>query len=285
MGASLLALLAFPSIAAAVSPGVVDQFSFLHVGSGSGPDGLAQILDDQNRSTLLRGVNLNGLEDYYSNSSTPTAVAYPTHPGTYADGRCPARNHTVESMAVCDFDASQMRGFGYDSVRLAVSWSLLEPSPGHIDPTYIERIAQVVGWLRAQGLYSIIDMHQDAWSKYLYTAPGQSCPPPLSPVTGAHEADGAPAWASSHITAVCQAGAREIDAAVQEDFQRFWSNTPGPDGVGLQDHFAAVVRALAHRFADEPAVAGYVTSSTSPARASCRLPAWTPARCSPSTRR
>lgn len=254
---ALLALCAFPALALAATPGVVDRLSFLHVGSSGGAGGLAQILDTQDRSTLLRGVNLNGLEDYYSNSSTPTAVAYPTDPGAYANGRCPVRNHAVESMAVCDFDAVQMRGFGYDAVRLAVSWSLLEPTPGHIDQTYIDRIAQVVGWLRSQGIYSVIDMHQDAWSKYLYTAPGGSCPPPLSPVTGAHESDGAPQWASSHISAVCQAGAREIDAAVQEDFQRFWSNTPGPDGVGLQDHFASVVRALAQRFAGDPAVAGY----------------------------
>ncbi len=254
--AAIVALALFPSLASA-SGGVVDRFSFLHVGSPAGPGGLPRILDAQGRGVLLRGVNLNGLEDYYSNSSTPTALAYPVERAAYAAGRCPARNHTVESMAVCDFDARQMRGFGYDAVRLAVSWSQLEPVPGRISRTYVDRIAQVVDWLRSQGIYSVIDMHQDAWSKYLYTAPGQSCPAPLSPVTGAHESDGAPEWASTHITAVCQAGAREVDAAVQEDFQRFWSNTPGPDGVGLQDHFARVVRALAQRFGHDPAVAGY----------------------------
>lgn len=256
--AALLVLAVLPGVAHAVRPSrVVDHFSFLHVDLGPGPGGLPQIRDSHGRAVLLRGVNLNGLEDYYSNSSTPTAVAYPTSPAAYAHGRCPARNPTVESMAVCDFDAAQMRRFGYDVVRVAVSWSLLEPHPGQIDQTYLERIAQVVGWLRAQGIYSVIDLHQDAWSKYLYTAPGQSCPPPLSPVTGAHESDGAPAWASTRLSPVCQAGAREIDPAVQEAFQRFWSDTPASDAIGLQEHFARAVLALARRFAGNPAVAGY----------------------------
>ncbi len=257
MGWALLALLAAPHAAGASPTGAVDRFSFLHVTAPPGPGGLAQIRDGQSRTVLLRGINLNGLEDYYSNSSTPTAIAYPSTPDAYAGGRCPRRNLTVESMAVCDFDARQMRAFGYDVVRLAVSWSLLEPTPGHIDDGYIARIAQVVGWLRDAGLYSVIDLHQDAWSKYLYTAPGQACPAPLSPVTGAHEADGAPAWASPHATMVCSLGAREVDPVVQEDFQRFWSDAAGPDGVGLQEHFAGVVTALARRFHDDPAVAGY----------------------------
>ncbi len=255
----LAGVVALPGVAHArtSSHQVVDRFSFLHVERARTPGALPQISDDHGRAVLLRGVNLNGLEDYYSNSATPMATPYPIDPSAYRHGRCPRRNYTVESMAVCSFDGAQMRDFGYDVVRVAISWSLLEPQPGRINPTYIDRIAQVVGWLRAQGIYSVIDMHQDAWSKYLYTAPGQSCPPPLSPVTGAHEADGAPAWASTHVTAVCSLAAREVDAAVQEDFQRFWSDVPGPDGVGLQEHFASAVLALARRFVADPAVAGY----------------------------
>lgn len=230
---------------------------FLHVGPVSGPAGLHQVVDHSGRAVLLRGVDVNGLEDYWANDSDPLAVPYPIDPSSYTDGRCPARNYAVESMTVCDFDAGQWRSFGYDVIRLGVSWSLLEPSPGHIDPTYIDRIAQVVGWARAAGAYVIIDMHQDAWSKYIYTPAGSSCPPPLSPVTGAHEADGAPGWASMHVTPACQFQQREADPAVIEDFQEFWSDLPGPDGVGIQEHYADVVAALAARFAGDPAVAGY----------------------------
>jgi endoglycosylceramidase len=234
------------------------RLGYLHAGPVSGPAGLPQVLDERNRVVTLRGVNVNGLVDYYQDSATPLAVPYPISPAAYAGGACPPRNPAVESMTVCALDLPQMAGLGYNSVRLAVSWSLLEPSPGQIDSTYIERIAQVVEWSRAAGLYVIVDLHQDAWSKYVYTRAGESCPPAFKRVEGWHEADGAPAWASAHNTPACALmGTRELDVAVQENFQRLWSNLPGPDGVGLQDHYAAVVVALAQRFHHEPAVAGY----------------------------
>ena len=231
---------------------------FLHVGRPSGPAGLPQVLDSAGRVVLLRGVNVNGLEDYWADSATPLALPYPTSPSAYVGGACPARNPAVESMAVCALDFPQLQAMGYDSIRLGVSWSLLEPRPGNIDSTYIDRIAQVVGWARAAGLYVIIDMHQDAWSKYVYTPQGQLCPPPFKTVGGFHESDGAPAWASTATTPTCALnGTRELDTAVQENFQKLWSDLPGPDGTGLQEHYAAVMLALASRFHADPTVAGY----------------------------
>ncbi len=234
------------------------QFSFLHVGPVSGPAGLHQIVDANGRGVLLRGVNVVGIRDDYVNSATPLLPQYPVDPAAFADGACPQPGTGYTQLAVCAPDAAQLRSFGYDTVRLPVSWSLLEPQPGVIDQRYIERIAQIVGWFKQAGIYTVIDMHQDAWSKYVFTAPGTICPPPFNSVSGAHEADGAPQWASNSLTPACMLqGIREIDPAVEEDFSRFWSNLPGPDGVGLQDHFAAVVLALVQRFKTEPAVAGY----------------------------
>lgn len=257
-----LAPLAFAGADGAAPPAAreptLNRLSFLRVAPGAGPAGLARIVDAGGRTVLLRGVNVNGLVDYpVPGPAGPAQVAYPTDPAAYADGRCPPRNPAVESMTVCGFDARQLRAFGYNSVRLALSWSLLEPRPGRIDRTYLARVAQVVGWLGAQGIYTVLDLHQDAWSKYLYTARPGSCPPPTSDVRGRREADGAPSWASVVVSPACQLRARELDPAVQEAFQRFWSDAPAPDGVGLQEHFAGVVAALARRFRDDPAVAGY----------------------------
>ena len=240
------------------TPTAATQLSFLHVAPASGPAALPQIVDANNRIVLLRGVNLNGIRDDYVDSATPLQTPYPIDPGAYANGACPARGAGVPTIPICELDAAQLQSFGYDSVRLPVSWSLLEPQPGQIDQTYIERIAQIVAWFKQAGIYTVIDMHQDAWSKYVFTAPGAICPPPFTAVSGAHEADGAPQWASNHLTPVCAlAGIREIDPAVEEDFSRFWANLPAPDGTGLQDHFAKVVVALVSRFHNEPAVAGY----------------------------
>lgn len=257
-----LALAAVPAVAAtgqAAAPTGSARWplSFLHVGPPSGPAQLPQIVDAHGRSVLLRGVDVNGLEDYWNVDAHPLAHNYPIDPSAYTHHRCPDRNLAAESMTVCWFDAGQWKRFGYNVIRLGLSWSLLEPRPGHLDRTYLARIAQVVGWAHRAGVYVILDMHQDAWSKYLYTPKGGSCPPPLSPVTGWHEADGAPAWASAHSTPACQFQKREFNPAVIEDFQRFWSDLPAPDGVGLQEHFAHVVAVLAKRFVADPTVVGY----------------------------
>ena len=40
---------------------------------------------------------------------------------------------SVEGVPLCRRDFAQMRPLGYDAIRLNLSWSLLEPAPGHID--------------------------------------------------------------------------------------------------------------------------------------------------------
>ena len=39
--------------------------SFLHVGPISGPSGLHQVVDQYNREVLLKGVNVDGITDYF----------------------------------------------------------------------------------------------------------------------------------------------------------------------------------------------------------------------------
>jgi endoglycosylceramidase len=226
--------------------------SFLHVGPAGGPAAVPQIVDSGGRAVLLKGVNADGLVDYFRPDLSPP---YPTSPASYSGGACPPDDTTVEGVDICQYDFSQLGPLGYDVIRLNISWSLLEPTPGMIDQTYVERIAQVIAWAKAAGLYVVIDMHQDAWSKYVYTAPGDACVAPFQAIRGF---DGAPRWASEHIAPACALnGVRELDPAVQEDFQKLYDDAPAPDGVGLQEHYANAVLALAQRFHEEPTVAGY----------------------------
>jgi endoglycosylceramidase len=232
-------------------PGASAALPALHVGAPSGPAGLAQIVDADGRTVLLRGVNVNGLEDM---RRPDLQRSYPIDPAAYENGACPADDPSVLGVALCRPDFAQLRAMGYDVIRLPLSWSELEPQPGQISATYVDRIAQVVGWARAQGIYVLLDMHQDGWSKYL--GPGAApCPPPTSPATSQ---DGAPLWASAHVAPMCAPeGISELAPGVAEAFQRFYANAAAPDGAGLQDHFAAAVTALARRFAGDPTVAGY----------------------------
>ena len=226
--------------------------SFLHVGAVGGAANIPQIVDVAGRQVLLRGVNANGLVDYYR---PDLRAPYPIDQASYRHGACPADDPTVENVVLCERDFAQMRRLGYDAVRLNLSWSLLEPSPGRIDRLYLDRIAQVVGWARRAGIYVILDMHQDAWSKYLYSTSTDNCTAPYKRIAGF---DGAPQWASIHTQPVCALnGTRELDPAVEEDFAKLFNNAPAPDGVGLRDHFASALAALAARFRNDPTVAGY----------------------------
>jgi endoglycosylceramidase len=225
---------------------------FLHVGPTGGPARVHQIVDAHGRQVLLRGVNVDGLVDYYRRD---LRVSYPNDPRRYSHGACPRDDPSVEGVVVCRRDFAQMGALGYDAIRLNLSWSLLEPSPGRIDRRYVDRVAQVVGWARSAGIYVILDMHQDAWSKYLYSTSRDQCTSPYQPIRGY---DGAPRWASIHTQPVCALnGTRELDPAVEEDFAKFFGDARAPDGIGLREHFTAAVAALARRFRDDPTVAGY----------------------------
>ena len=78
------------------------------------------IVDAAGRQTLLRGVNVNSLGDYWqANRKYPTVV-----PVTGADW---------------DRIAAQ----GFDVVRLLVSWSRLEPQRGRFDRAYLAEVREI----------------------------------------------------------------------------------------------------------------------------------------------
>jgi hypothetical protein len=146
---------------------------------------------------------------------------------------------------LCQDDLAGMAALGFNSLRLPLSWSLLEPERGRFNQQYVDRVAQVVDWARALGIYVIIDMHQNAYSRYVGA--------PQAGVADLRNYTGAPAWATftdgfpSHAY-----GQREINPAVLEADTNFWY-----DRSGIQDEYIATVAFLAKRFKDDSTVAGY----------------------------
>jgi endoglycosylceramidase len=225
----------------------------------------AFIADELGRTVILRGVASGGLMDYWSGTN-PTvlrpAPLLPIDPAAY-QGRCPVNSVTIWQPPLCRSDLAEMHALGFDVVRLALSWSLLEPEPGTYDRRYLERIAQVVGWASAEGIYVILDMHENAYSRYL-TRP--SPPPwPGGTATSLNQLSGAPPWAviTDFWPSEVFFGQRELNPAVFAAFNSFWLNRPvaGPageaPGSGLQDHYIGALAMLARRFKDDSAVAGY----------------------------
>lgn len=196
----------------------------LRATSGAG----ARVVDDLGRTVILRGVNLNGLGEYHQEHADLPAT-----------------------LPLTEADLAGIAAHGFDVVRLLLSWSRLEPSPGRIDEAYLDRIAEVVGWARAHDIYVLLDMHQDAWGPAVVTPDTVTCPPPSEPAIGW---DGAPAWATQLVgtIATCRLEQREVSPAVQASFSAFFL-----DLGGVQGHLVDAWAAVAGHFAADPAIAGY----------------------------
>ncbi|MDQ6697212.1 MAG: glycoside hydrolase family 5 protein [Actinomycetota bacterium] len=191
-----------------------------------------RIVDASGRQVLLRGVNVNAAVDYWRGTGFAT-----TFPFTAAD-------------------ADRMAAIGWSSVRLLLSWSKVEPRPGHYDEAYLGRIAADVRVLARRRIYSIVDFHQDAWGATLAARPGEVCPLGSPAALGW---DGAPGWATldGNASRCATAGIRELSPAVLDAFKAFWADAPGPGGVGIRTRYERMVGHVAARFAHSSSVAGY----------------------------
>jgi hypothetical protein len=187
---------------------------------------LPVIGDATGRQVLLRGVNVNQLIDYYQRDP----MVPPTQPLTEAD-------------------FVQMAAMGFNVVRLGMSWSRLEPSRGTFDHGYLQHVKAAVAAAKANGIYTVLDMHEDAWGTSL-ARPSEQCGGGTTPTTGW---DGAPAWATiTDGTAHCQFMARDLAPAVATAFGNFYT-----DRDGIQSELVRTWAFVARSFANEPAVAGY----------------------------
>jgi endoglycosylceramidase len=139
-------------------------------------------------------------------------------------------------------DAAFLAANGFNAVRVGIIWSDLEPEPGVFDAAYLNSVEQTVQTLGNNGIYSIIDFHQDAYSS-------------------AFGGEGAPAWATETN------GASNVslpfpyneffDPAETQAWDSFWSNADAPNGLGLEDNYSQMLEYVANAFNGNPDVAGF----------------------------
>lgn len=201
------------------------SFALLHATRGATPG----IYDDQGRQVLLHGVNYNALGDYY--------IDQPEYPAPILPKAS---------------DFPQMASLGINSVRLLLSWSKVEPQPGVYDESYLAQVRSQIEQAAAQGLYVIVDMHQDAWGKFVATRETSDvCLPPL--MNNAIGWDGAPQWATiTDGLSTCSIQQRELSLAVQAAFTNFYLDTQG-----IQTHFIKMWQHVVSEVAPYKNVVGY----------------------------
>jgi hypothetical protein len=106
-----------------------------------------RLVDAEGRDVLLRGVNarVEGLFDV-----------------TFADGRTALEPIPPFVEADCAFLAEEV---GANLLRLPLSWSALEPTEGQFDADWLAGALALTDTCAAHGVYTLLDLHQDAYSK------------------------------------------------------------------------------------------------------------------------
>jgi endoglycosylceramidase len=99
------------------------------------------LVDAQGRTVVLHGVN----------------VVFKPPPYLPAAGG-PARTRFDAR------DVRRLRAWGFNAIRLGVTWKALMPAPGVVDRSYLSRLLAVSRRAERGGLYVLLDMHQDLWS-------------------------------------------------------------------------------------------------------------------------
>ena len=172
-----------------------------------------QLVDQSGRAVVLRGVNIRA-----ANFFDPYHAQLPLPPFTADDCRVVGQD------------------LGMNALRLPINWSLLEPTRGNIDGAYVQMVIQLAADCYQQGVYTFVDLHQDAWSKYI-------------------GADGAPFWAHAPALPAVDADERDgnqasTSAAVQAAFNGLIS-----DATLMQD-YANMAAELARLIENKPGVVG-----------------------------
>ena len=157
----------------------------------------AGIYDEQGRRILLRGVNYSALEDNWQALPDVPAQA------EYSDN-----------------DIALMAEHGFNCIRLTFNWSELEPQRGKYNMAYVKKITHCIEEAAKYNIYVQVDMHQDAWGKYIAT------PDSLHSTHPAKGWDGAPDWATiTDGKSTFTRRGRESAPAVFRAWHHFWDDT------------------------------------------------------------
>ncbi len=220
------------------APGTIGPAEALRVGPSANGD--RALLTADGRRVILRGANVAALVDY--------GGAHGTVPVTAADG-------------------VQARALGLNVVRLAISWSRIQPQPQVIDRGYLAEVERAARVFADRGIYVLLDMHHDRYAANL----GQP---------SYVEADGAPAWAVDTGGASCSS----LIGSLQGHGRYYTTPCAAAAAQAFWDDRTVGGRPLQQAYADAVAAATATGRRLGPAFAGIELynepvspdPAWPP---------
>jgi endoglycosylceramidase len=135
---------------------------------------------------------------------------------------------------------------GVNVVRLLFTWEAYEAERDHYDERYLAYYAGLVEALHARGIGVIVDVHQDAFSRFTTAGCGEGFPAwAVSRAVPLHAPDNGEACASWGIQML-----------LDSDTRRCWDDFY-EDAAGVRTKYLALLHALSKRFASHDGVLGY----------------------------
>lgn len=139
-------------------------------------------------------------------------------------------------------DFRNLHKWGFNVIRLGIIWDAIEPEPGVYDEEYLHQIRHFIQLADEEGLYIILDMHQD-----LFSSAYASGAPEWATITDGYDYEPGNVWSDAYL----------FNDAVQRAFDHFWANTAASDGIGIQDHFTQAWEYVVQQVKDQANVIGY----------------------------
>lgn len=177
--------------------------------------------DAAGRAVILRGVNLAG------NSKVPPFV-----PLTDLD-----RAERLDQLAE----------WGVSVLRLVVSWEAYEPALGAYDDAYLAAMVKIAEAAWERGIYTIVDIHQDGYSRYQLSGCGDGFPewsiaPGIPRRTPDNSARTCANWGAKLL----------LDSDMKASFAAFFA-----DRHGARQRYLLMLGRVAAAFSAVPGVIGY----------------------------